>query len=72
MFASEFEPPVLASERPQTHALDRATKWIDYYLFIDLFSDLFVCIYIISPGLDTGFQHQHYHKWALYLRIKMS
>jgi hypothetical protein len=27
----EFEPTILVSERPQTHALDRTTTGIGYY-----------------------------------------
>jgi hypothetical protein len=34
MLSSKFKPAIPASESPQTYALDRATKWIDYYLFI--------------------------------------
>jgi hypothetical protein len=37
MLPSEFEPAIPRSERPDTHALDRAAKGIDYYLFSYLF-----------------------------------
>jgi hypothetical protein len=66
MLPSEFEPAIPARERPQNHALDRAAKGIDY----DLFIYLFIHVYIVTTGLETGFQPQSYPNGHLYFYLQ--
>jgi hypothetical protein len=60
MRPAEFEPTILVSERPQTHALDRTATGIDmeltqYVLYYNLFYDILVSR---DSFENAAFQHE--------------
>jgi hypothetical protein len=50
---AEFEPTIPASEKPQTHALDRATPGIGHFVTLSsvgTFSRMFLIIHLIKKN----------------------